>query len=126
MWTWDQSAGTLSHNGSRISSGYAGKGRGRNNPALQGVAGVGPLPRGHYRIGTPRTSQRTGPYAMDLYPIDATPNDTRHDTTGRSAFQIHGDSVRAPGTASSGCIILPRVIRERIWKSGDHDLEVVE
>jgi len=126
MWVWDQSAGTLSRDGVLVSRGYAGKGRGHNNPALQGVRGVGPLPRGRYRIGAPRTSQRTGPYAMDLYPVDATPADTVHDATGRASFQIHGDSVRNPGTASSGCIILPRANRQQIWSSGDHELEVVE
>ena len=87
---------------------------------------AGTLSRGRYRIGTPRTSQRTGPFVMDLFPMDVTPNDTRHDATGRSAFQIHGDSVKAPGTASSGCIILPRTVREMIWRSGDHVIEVVE
>lgn len=125
-WVWDQSAGTLSRDGALVSRGYSGKGRGKNNPALQGVRGVGPLPRGRYRIGQPRTSQRTGPFVMDLFPIDATPNDTVHDVTGRSAFQIHGDSVRNPGTASSGCITLPRAIREQIWRSKDHEIEVVE
>jgi hypothetical protein len=126
MWVWDQSAGVaISPDGKRY-AGYSGKGRGRNNPALQGVRGIGPLPRGRYRIGTPRTSQRTGPFVMDLFPMDATPADTRHDETGRSAFQIHGDSVRNPGTASSGCIILPRAVREAIWRSGDHVIEVVE
>ena len=125
-WIWDQSAGTLSRDGQLISRGYSGKGRGRNNPALQGVRGVGPLPRGRYRIGPPRTSQRTGPYVLDLFPIDATPNDTVHDATGRASFQIHGDNVNNPGTASSGCIILPRAIRQQIWKSGAHVIEVVE
>jgi hypothetical protein len=126
MWTWDQSAGTLSRDGVVISRGYSGKGAGKNNPAMEAVRGTGPLPRGRYRIGAPRTSARTGPFAMDLFPVDATPGDTRHDTTGRSAFQIHGDSVKAPGTASSGCIILPRAVRERIWNSGDHVIEVVQ
>jgi hypothetical protein len=126
MWMWKQTTGELWRDGSFVSVGYSGKGRGRNNPALQNVRGVGPLPRGRYRIGTPRTSARTGPFVMDLSPIDATPNDTVHDETGRSAFQIHGDSVRAPGTASSGCIILPRAIRERIWRSKVHVIEVVE
>ena len=126
MWTWDQSAGALSLSGKMVSRGYSGKGRGKNNPALQGVRGIGPLPRGRYRIGKPRNSERTGPFIMDLYPIDATPNDTVHDATGRSAFQIHGDSIRNPGTASSGCIILPRAVRERIWRSKIHVIEVVE
>ena len=126
MWTWKQTTGELWRDGSFVSRGYSGKGRGKNNPALQNVRGVGPLPRGRYKIGTPRTSARTGPFVMDLFPIDATPGDAVHDETGRSAFQIHGDSVRAPGTASSGCIILPRAIRERIWRSKVHVIEVVE
>ena len=127
MWTWDQSAGALIRDGKTVSRGYSGKGRGKNNPALQGVRGVGPLPRGRYRIGTPRTSQRTGPFVMDLFPIDATPADTVHDATGRSAFQVHGDRVNGPPfSASSGCIILPRAVREQIWRSKDHVIEVVE
>lgn len=126
MWIWDQSEGTLILNGKVISRGYSGKGRGKNNPALQNLQGIGPLPRGQYRIGAPRTSQRTGPFVMDLYPVDKTPNNTTHDASGRSAFQIHGDSVRNPGTASSGCIILPRIIREQIWRSGIHIIKVVE
>lgn len=74
MWTYDQSSGRLYNpEGAWVSSGYSGKGRGKNNPALQHLRGVGPLPRGTYRIGAPRTSQRTGPFVMDLYPIDATP-----------------------------------------------------
>ena len=125
MWVWDQSAGTLSRDGTVVSRGYSGKRRGKNNPALQGVRGVGPVPRGRYRIGAPRTSKRTGPFVMDLFPIDATPNDTVHDATGRSAFQIHGDSIRNPGEASSGCIILPRTVRESIWRSGVRVIEVV-
>jgi hypothetical protein len=44
---------------------------------------------------------------------------------GRSGFLIHGDSIIRPGTASRGCIILAREIREQIAASGDADLEVV-
>ena len=35
MFTWDQSAGTLSRAGKIIARGYAGNGRGKNNPAMQ-------------------------------------------------------------------------------------------
>lgn len=125
MWTWDQSAGTLHHNGVFVSRGYSGKGRGVNNPAMQGVQGVGPIPRGRWKLVNRYDSANVGPFTITLHAVDATPNDT-HDATGRGAFRIHGDSIRAPGTASKGCIILPRVIRERMWRSGDHDLEVVE
>lgn len=124
-WTWDQSAGALSRNGVPQTTGYSGKGRGKNNPALQGVVGVGPLPRGRWRMVNVYNSSRVGPYAITLYAEDGKDNDT-HEPTGRGAFRIHGDSVRSPGDASNGCIILPRVWRERMWKSGDHTLIVVE
>lgn len=126
MWLWDQSKGELTRNGSFVSLGYSGKGRGKNNPSLQGLAGVGPVPRGQWKIGAPYNSKNVGPYAMPIYAVDGTPNNDTQDATGRSAFRIHGDSIKAPGTASKGCIILPRAVRERIWKSGDRDLTVVE
>lgn len=119
MWVWDQSSGTLSRNGRVVATGYSGKGSDKNDPAAEHKIAKGPIPRGRWKIGRPHTSKRTGPYVMNLTPVG-------HAARGRSAFQIHGDSVRAPGTASSGCIILPRPIREKIWGSGDHELEVVE
>ncbi|MBI1408141.1 MAG: DUF2778 domain-containing protein [Caulobacter sp.] len=125
MWTWDQSAGKLYRDGAFISSGYSGHGRGKNNPALQGVQGVGPIPRGDWKIVERYDSKSVGPYALVLHAVDGVLDDT-HAPTGRSAFRIHGDSVRSPGTASRGCIILPRTIREKVWQSGDRDLRVVE
>ena len=124
MWTWDQSAGVLSRAGKIVSRGYSGAGRGKNNPAMQAAVGVGPVPRGRWMIGAPYNSANVGPYALRLEAQDGTIDD-RHAGTGRGAFRIHGDSIRSPGTASHGCIILPRLIRELIWKSGDRELEVV-
>ncbi|HYE45714.1 MAG TPA: tlde1 domain-containing protein [Caulobacter sp.] len=126
MWTWDQSAGELWRDGALVSRGYSGKARGRNNPALQGVPGVGPIPRGRWRIAGRYDSAAVGPCALRLHAADEPVPDDLHEATGRSAFRIHGDSIRAPGTASRGCIILPRKVREAIWRSGDRDLEVVE
>jgi len=114
-WSWDQSEGVLYLNSQWAARGYSGRGKGRNNPAMEAARGVGPIPAGRWRIGPPRTSGRTGPHVMDLTPIG-------HDAHGRSAFQIHGDN--AAGDASSGCIVLPRVWRERISKSGVGLLEV--
>lgn len=124
MWTWDQSAGELRRDGAFISKGYSGKGRGVNNPALENIPGIGPIPTGDYSIVEKYNSKNVGPYALKLEPMDGGKFDTV-DRVNRSAFRIHGDSVKAPGTASKGCIILPRVIRERIWKSGDRLLRVV-
>ena len=116
-WTWDQSEGALYRAGRLVARGYSGrKGPHRNNPASEGERAKGPIPRGRYSIGAPRTSAKTGPFVMDLTPIG-------HDALGRSAFQIHGDN-RA-GDASSGCIILPRAVRETIAASGLKEIEVV-
>lgn len=125
-WQWDQSKGELSRDGVLVSRGYSGRARGRNNPALQGVRGTGPIPRGKWKITKRYDSARVGPVTLWLEPQDAVLGDDTHNETGRGAFRIHGDSVRAPGTASSGCIILPRNVREAIWRSGDRDLIVVE
>jgi len=47
------------------------------------------------------------------------------DTHGRGGFLMHGDSKEHPGSASHGCVILPRAVREEVWNSGDRELEVV-
>jgi hypothetical protein len=125
-WVWDQSAGELRRDGKLVSRGYSGKGRGRNNPALQGVAGIGPIPAGRWKIGTPYKSDSVGAYTLPLTAVDAKPGDDIHQPTGRSAFRAHGDSIKSPGSASRGCLILPRNIRELMWRSGDRDLEVVQ
>lgn len=120
MWIWDQSAGTLSRNGLVISKGYSGANRGKNNSSLQNSPALGPIPQGMWNITKVYNSVNVGPYALVLEP------QTDTNTFGRSAFRIHGDSINNPGNASHGCIILPRSVRESIWKSGDRLLKVVE
>jgi hypothetical protein len=118
MWTWDQSAGLLSRAGKNW-RGYSGAGRGRNNPAMQAAVGVGPIPQGRWTIAGRRHSANTGPCTLVLTPEPET------ETFGRSEFRIHGDNIARPGTASHGCIILPRAVRDAIWASGDRALEVI-
>lgn len=126
MWTYDQSSGELRNaKGEVVSRGYSGKDRGKNNPKLQDLVGLGPIPRGRWKMTAVYNSKNVGPFAIRLEAVDATPGDDRHDETGRGAFRIHGDSIRAPGTASRGCIILPRIVRERLWNSRDREIEVV-
>ncbi len=124
-WRYDQSSGELTRDGKFISKGYSGKGRGKNNPSLQGVPGIGPIPAGQWKLVEFYNSANVGPAAIVLHAVDAQPGDDTHQPTGRGAFRIHGDSIRAPGTASKGCIILPRSVRDLMWRSGDHDLKVV-
>ena len=118
-WRYEQETGQLSQNGADVAIGYSGAGNGKNNPDMQDVKSIGPIPRGNYTITAPHDTPTHGPYVLGLAP------DPENDMHGRSAFLIHGDSVGHPGAASQGCVIMPRVIREQIWDSGDNRLEVV-
>ena len=121
MWTYIQTSGVLSHNGQQDGSGYSGHGDGINNPAMQSVSNVGPIPQGQWTIGEAVNDPKLGPVAMPLTPNIGT------DTFGRGGFFIHGDSIEFAGLeeASHGCIILSRTIREQINSDLDKDLQVV-
>lgn len=120
MWTYAQKTGELQQNGKKVGTGYSGFDNGKNNPTMQSVQNVGPIPQGDWTIsGPPFNSPDHGPFVLHLTPVDP------DQTFGRSAFLMHGDSIKAPGEASRGCIIMPRVVREQVWNSNDRDLEVV-
>jgi hypothetical protein len=103
-----------------VATGYSGFEEGKNNPAMQAVTNVGPIPQGDWTIeGPPINTAEHGPFVLILTPSADT------NTFGRSEFLMHGDSIQAPGTASKGCIIMAREAREQVWNSGDTDLEVV-
>ena len=120
MWLYSQSTGLL-WDARRliIACGYSGCGDGKNRSAREAEPFVGPIPRGMWIIGDPYTSEKVGPFALPLTP-------TGHRALGRTDFLIHGDSLHSPGTASCGCIILSRSIRETIHISNDKILEVIE
>ena len=120
MLEWDQSAGKLSLDGVFKSSGYSGRDRGKNNPSMQAAKGIGPIPQGLWNITGVKDSPDLGPVCIILEPAKGT------NTFGRSEFRIHGDSIKNPGTASHGCIILPRAIREWIVRSKFTQIRVVE
>jgi len=119
-WTYIQETGELQQDGKSVAKGYSGAGAGKNNPKLQALHNVGPIPQGDWTISGPPTSTvEHGPYVLRLNPAPET------ETFGRSGFLIHGDSKAAPGTASQGCVILPRSAREEVWQSSDRGLKVV-
>jgi len=115
-WTYSQSTGTLTRDSQFVATGYSGAGIGRNNPAEESVPDVGPIPQGRYSIGPPFDAVIQGPCVMRLTPVG-------HDALGRDGFLIHGDNLAHD--ASTGCIILPREVRDAIAASDDCDLEVV-
>lgn len=117
-WKYEQSTGQLSQNGADVAIGYSGAGQGKNNPSMQDVPRIGPIPEGWFTIGEPMNTTTHGPYVLPLTP------DKENEMFGRSGFLIHGDSKEHPGAASLGCIIQARNIREQVWASGDHRLQV--
>lgn len=83
-----------------LGSGFAGYEAGRNNPAMEQVRNVGPLPKGEYAMRLVDHPRFKSP-AIQL-------EQKYGETFGRSAFYIHG------GTTSHGCIVIQRTLRVAI------------
>ena len=121
MWRYEQTTGRIvAADGTLLAVGYAGHGAGVNNPAMQDVPDVGPLPQGVYSLGAPIDHPKLGPFAIPLIPHAG------DELFGRSGFYMHGDEIGHVGEhlASHGCIVADRDARESIWASGDHALKV--
>lgn len=124
MLTFVQGTGEVLYKGAHFCWGYAGNGAGKNNPAMQNVKSVGPLPCGRYKVKPARLSTRLGPITLNLEP------DPANEMFGRDLFRIHGEvpPPALPGHASDGCIVLghwDRLKIEAIRVNGDDDLEVI-
>lgn len=139
MWNYKQSTGELTRDGVAVGTGYSGSGAGKNNPALENEEDVGPIPRGSYAIKLQPecmsmlplagggacancegvAAHKHGPFVLRLTP------DAANEMFGRAGFLIHGDSIKAPGTASEGCIVMGPQIRRKISASGDGALTVI-
>lgn len=118
VWQYSQGTGELvSPGGTLAGCGYAGCGVCVNQPLMQWASDRGPIPRGNYTIGPPRDDEQMGPFCL---PLEPDPNNEMHDRFG---FYIHGDN--SDSTASTGCIIMPRDVREEISASNCDQLEVV-
>jgi len=96
--------------------GYSGHAEGRNNPAMEAVQGIGPIPKGTYKIGPAYDHPTLGPCTMNLDPIEGT------NTFGRSLFRMHGNNKT--NDASHGCIIAGPDARKVVSKSSDKILIV--
>lgn len=118
-YTYKISTGELSENGTYIAQGYSGYGEHKNNPDSTNLSDLGPIPAGIWIMGTSFDSPEHGPLCIHLSP------ETGTETYGRSGFLIHGDSLKHPGEASKGCIILPRATRQEMFLSDDKILNVI-
>ncbi|MFG6075164.1 tlde1 domain-containing protein [Erwinia sp. OPT-41] len=119
-WNYNVMLRTFKHNGIyNFSARYAGAPGYKDNPEYECLRDKGPLPRGKYRIvGIPFTHKKAGVFTLRLEP------DRGNSMCNREGFLIHGDSKKAPGTASNGCIILAPWYRQQIWDSMDKELIV--
>lgn len=124
MWTYEQDTGRMLRPDSTLAgTGYAGGNEGKNpeginNHEMQGVSKIGPLPLGIYTMGNPLMQSHLGPFAIPLIPSPS------NEMFMRSAFFCHGDTTPS-GNASEGCIIQARSVRNEMWNSDDHTLQVI-
>ena len=121
-WKYVQDTGCVyDPSGALVGQGYAGHAEGKNNPAMQWVRMIGPLPCGWYTIGHAQDGTHLGPCAMPLTP------DPANDMRGRGDFWWHADflDVAKRGTASLGCIVTALDLRQVVNHSHDRRLEVV-
>lgn len=108
MWVYEQATGRLSREGQPVAIGYSGFGPGKNNPDMEHVHDVGPIPQGWWSIVAVKDSATEGPVTIFLEPWPGT------KTYGRSGFRIHGDSKEHACCASHGCIIEPKAGRKKV------------
>ena len=104
-----------------IDKGFSGHMQGFNNPSLQAVPYVGPIPVGEYLISQPifNDAHLVGP-VFNLTPINGTNTYTRKD------LMIHGGNPHNYTLSSLGCIIAGPLTRWKIAFSGDQDLHVID
>ena len=122
MWTYTQRIPSMSHDGQPPLPGgplYSGHDRGLNNPGMEEIHGLGPIPRGLWTIGTFFDHPHLGPCVAHLMPVD-------HDAHMRTGFFIHGDNEEMDHSASDGCIVAGPMIRQAIRDSRDTSLTVAE
>lgn len=118
-WVYHQRSGALiDPHGVLRDYGYAGAHPYVNVPTAEWRHDLGPIPTGTYTIGAPHDSEQTGPCSLPLEPA------LDNKMYGRSDFLIHGDTPEMNQTASTGCIIMPRAIRDMIVASDVKQLEV--
>jgi len=124
MWTYHQSSGILSSaDGQTVRTGYAGGNCGRNpeginNPEMEDVHNIGPLPTGFYTIGGAIDHTHLGPCAMPLIPWP------ENEMFQRGGFYIHADTP-TPRMGSEGCIVMPADVRQMLAESKDRELVVI-
>lgn len=119
QWVYKQSTGELLLGDKVVGKGYSGNGEGLNHPDKESVRDVGPIPAGNWSVSDSFTHKTKGPVVMRLTPDG-------HSAQGRDGFLIHGDNSKMDQSASNGCIVLTKSLRQKIADSGIKKLVVVK
>lgn len=130
MWSYSQKTGELARNGGVVGIGYSGHLQGLNNPELETIHDVGPIPAGTWSMaiikgedGLPCDYENKRAPVIRLEPNPGT------DTFGRAGFLCHGDLIEHEGeeVASLGCMVQPKYVRQQMAVAiteGDDQLQV--
>lgn len=116
LWLRDEAT---AEKASPLGRGYSGHPPYVNKAEAEGLVAAGPIPRGSYRLVGPFNHVRLGPVCFFLDPAKS------NVMFGRSGFFIHGDNAMGNQTASHGCIILSRAVRDKIAAMPVRQLVVV-
>ena len=109
-WTYSQSTGEMVGPDGETMQGYSGYGDGLNNPDMQDVENVGPIPRGEWDISDSYGKMRINLKALNVQGIS---------NRDLKSFEIHGDNPSLNYTASQGCIIINGIHNRRLFRQGD-------
>lgn len=130
--TWEIISGKLfDPDGKLIAIGYSGGDCGDNpgavnNPEYVRFADVGPIPPGTYTISPIVDKDGNAvDYENKKAPVLRLLPAVSNQMYGRAGLLIHGDNASMNRSASEGCIIVSRDIREAVWASRDRELVVV-
>lgn len=91
---------------------YSGKGVDQNKTSSENLKMKGPIPRGWWDIKSGYAHPKLGNPTFNLDPHADT------DTFDRDLFRLHADNLRGDNSASEGCIVCSRAVREQIRRMG--------
>ena len=112
-WTYSQSTGEMVGPDGETMQGYSGYGDGLNNPDMQDVENVGPIPRGNWEVTGYRSTLHGKSHntVVVLNPLNV--------DTKRLHFLIHGGYGPSNPTASNGCIVIEGFHNRKQFRVGD-------
>jgi len=126
---YSQTSGQMTQDdGTLVATGFSGNNsrpgvnptgiQGYNNPEMQSVHKIGPLPQGTYSVG------KWG-YHPELGNDSAPLTQTSGETYGRDGFYIHGPGEDV-ANSSEGCIVIPHTERLAVEALNPDQITVTE